>query len=177
MIFLDVFKAFDRVWHKGLILKLIQFEKEGELLEWISDYLNDRKQKDDTRNCSSSLMRVNAGMPQGSVLGPQLLLVYVNDISQSLISSTRLFADDSSLLYSAAIIKGTEGIINHDLRVLVGWATQWLINFNPIKTEVILFTVRLTGSLPQITSIFNGTPIKFVTGNKHLGLTFSSNGQ
>ena len=121
------------------------------------------------------MRRVYAGVPQGSVLGPLLFLVYVNDISKSLLSHTRLFADDSSLFYSAANIKDIEGIINHDLRMLVSWAAQWLINFNPLKTEAMLFTLRLIESLPNL--IFDGTPIKFVTEHKHLGLTFSNNGQ
>ena len=175
MVFLDVSKAFDRVWHKGLIFKLKQNGIDGELLEWISDYLSDRKQKVVIRNASSSLLSVKAGVPQGSVLGPLLFLVYVNYIAESLLSLTRLFADDSSLFYYAATIKDIEGIINHDLRMLVRWAAQWLINFNPLKTEVMLFTLRLVDSLPNI--IFDGTPIKFVTEHKHLGLTFSSNGQ
>ena len=175
MVVLDVSKAFDRVWHKGLIFKLKQNGIDGELLEWISDCLSDRKQKVVIRNASSSLLSVKAGVPQGSVLGPLLFLVYVNDKAESLLSLTRLFADDSSFFYSAATIKDIEGIINHDLRMLVRWAAQWLINLNPLKTEVILFTLRLVDSLPNI--IFDGTPIKFVTEHKHLGLTFSSNGQ
>ena len=102
-------------------------------------------------------------------------MVYINDISESLLSLTRLFADDSSLFYSAANIKDIEGIINHDLRMLVSWAAQWLINFNPLKTEAMLFTLRLIESLPNL--IFDGTRIKFVTEHKHLGLAFSNNGQ
>ena len=172
MVFLDVSKAFDRVWHKGLIFKLKQNGIDGDLLEWISDYLSGRKQKVVIRNTSSSLMKVQAGVPQGSVLGPLLFLVYINDIAESLLSLTRLFADDSSLLYSAATIKDIEGIINHDLRMLVSWAAQWLINFNPLKTEVMLFTLKFIESFPNI--IFDGTPIKFVPEHKHLGLTFSS---
>ena len=173
--FCDVSKAFDRVWHKGLIFKLKQLGLEGELLQWISDYLYDRKQKVVIRNCSSSLRRVNAGVPQGSVLGPLLFLVYVNDISESLLSLTRLYADDNSLFYSATNLNDIEGIMNHDLRILVNWAAQWLINFNPLKTEAILFTLKLLEQLPHIT--FDGTPIKFVTEHKHLGITFSNNGQ
>ena len=73
MVFLDVSKPFDRVWHKGLIIfKLKQNGIDGELLEWISDYLSGRKQKVVIRNTSSSLKRVKAGVPQGSVLGPLL---------------------------------------------------------------------------------------------------------
>ena len=66
--------------------------------------------------------------------------MYVNDIAESLLSLTRLFADVSSLVYSAGTIKDIKGIINQDLRLLVGWTTQWLINFNPLKTEEMLFT-------------------------------------
>ena len=156
------------MWHKGLIFKLKQNGIDGDLLKWISDYLSDRKQNVVIRNTSSSLMRVEARVPQGSVLGPLLFLVYINDIAESLLSLTRLFADDSSLFYSAATIKDIEGIINHDLRMLVSLAAQWLINFNPLKTEVMLFTLRFIESLPNII---------FVTEHKHLGLTFSSNRQ
>ena len=169
-VFCDVSKAFDRVWHKGLIFKLKQLG-----LQWVSDYLSDGKQKVVIRNCPSSLRSVNAGVRQGSVLGPLLFLVFLNDISESLLSLTRLFADDSSLFYSATNINGIEGIINHDLRILVRWAAKWLINFNPLKTEAILFTLRLLEHLPNIT--FDGTPIRFVEEHKHLGLTLSSNGQ
>ena len=66
MVFLDVSEAFDRVWHKGLIFKLKQNGINGELLEWISDHLSGRKQKIVIRNTSSSLMGVEAGVPQGS---------------------------------------------------------------------------------------------------------------
>ena len=79
-------------------------------------------------------MRVEAGVPQGSVLGSLLCLVYISDIAESLLSLTRLFAEGSSLFYSADTIKDIDGIINHDLRMLVSWAAQWLIHFNPLKT-------------------------------------------
>ena len=150
MVFLDISKTFDRIWHKGLIFKLKQNGIDGGFLEWVSYYLSDRKQKVAIRNASSSLMSVKAGVPQGSVLGPLLFLVYANDIAESLLSLTRLFAGDSSLFYSAATIKDIEGIINHNLRMLDRWAAQWLINFNPLKTEVMLFTLRLVDSLPNI---------------------------
>ena len=131
MVFCDVSKAFDRVWHKGLIFKLRQYGIDGDLLNWISDYLDDRKQRVVIRSFMSSFKRVDAGVPQGSVLGPLLFLIFVNDISYSLLSLTSLFADDSSLFCSAASIPDIEGIINHDLRILVAWANQWFIKFNP----------------------------------------------
>lgn len=145
------------------------------MLKWISDYLSDRTQRVVVKSCVSSSRSVNAGVPQGSVLGPLLFLVYVNDIADSLLSLTRLFADDSSLFYSTSSILDLQGIINHDLQILSAWAKQWLINFNPLKTEGILFTLKRAFNLPQI--LFDGIPINFVTDHKHLGLTLNNKGR
>ena len=123
----------------------------------------------------SSFKNVRAGVPQGSVLGPLLFLIFVNDISSSLLSLTRLFADDSSLFCSASNLEDIEGIINHDLRMLVTWANQWLVKFNPLKTEAILFTLKLFENFPNL--IFDGTQIQFVDDHKHIGLTLSKNGK
>ena len=82
---------------------------------------------------------MTAGVPQGSVLGPLLFLIYVNDISENLISLTRLFADDSSPFVSATNITDLEGILNHDLLIITKWAKHWLIKFNPNKTEAMVF--------------------------------------
>lgn len=109
------------------------------------------------------------------MLGPLLFLIYVNDISDSLLSLTRLFADDTSLFYSASSLNDIEGIVNHDLLVLSAWAKQWLITFNPLKTEAVLYTLKQSENLPNI--VLDGTAINFVTDHKHLGLTLSCNGQ
>ncbi|MCG7883227.1 MAG: reverse transcriptase family protein [Candidatus Thiodiazotropha endolucinida] len=175
MVFCDVSKAFDRVWHRGLLFKLRQYGISGLLLEWISDYLTNRTQRVVIRSCTSTAKNVNAGVPQGSVLGPLLFLIYVNDIADPLLSLTRLFADDSSLYCSASKVSDLEGIINHDLLCLSAWARQWLVNFNPSKTEAILFTLKKTYNLPQI--VFNGIPVTFVTDHKHLGLTLNNTGK
>ena len=89
-------------------------------------------------------------MPQGSVLGPLLFLVYINDIAKHLLSLTRLFADDSSPFYSAAHIADIAGIINHDLQLLANWAKQWLVTFNPLKTEAVLFTLKMLISIHNL---------------------------
>ena len=89
-------------------------------------------------------------MPQGSVFGPLLDLVYLNDIAEHLLSLTRLFADDNSLFYSAAHIHCIAGIINSDMQLLSNRARQWLVTFNPLKTETILFTLKKINTLPQL---------------------------
>ena len=119
VVFCDVSKAFDMVWHKGLTCKLKQVGIEGELLQWINDYLSDRKQKVVIRSCSSSLKRVNAGVPQGSVLGLLFFLVYVNDISESLLRLTRLYADDSFLFYFTFHNKSVIPELAHNIRNLI----------------------------------------------------------
>ena len=154
------------MWHKGLLFKLKQNGINGKLLLWISNYLSDRKQKVIVKSSSSSLQVVTAGVPQGSVLGPLLFLIYVNDIAESVLSLTRLFADGSSLYFSASSLDDIEGIMNHDLRIVFSWASHWLVNFNPNKTEAMLFTLRNVDNLPSL--IFNNTPIQFVDHHKHL---------
>ena len=175
MIFCDMSKAFDRVWHRGLLFKLRQHGIAGPLFACISDYLSNRTQRVVVKSCVSNSMPVKAGVPQGSVLGPLLFLVYVNDIADSLLSLTRLFADDSSLFYSTSSILDLQGIINHDLQILSACAKQWLVNFNPLKTEGILFTLKQIFNLPQI--FFDGILINFVTDHKHLGLTLNNKGK
>ena len=175
IVFCDVSKAFDRVWHKGLLFKLRQNGIEGKLLEWLNSHLSQRKQKVGLKSCFSCLKSIFAGVPQGSVLGPLLFLVYINDIAEHLLSLTSLFADDSSLVYSAAHIDDIAGIINHDMQLLSNWARQWLVTFNPLKTEAVLFTLKKINILPQL--VFDNIPINFVDSHKHLGVTFSSTGQ
>ena len=82
------------------------------------------------------------GGPQGSVLGPLLFLVYINDKAEHLLSLTRLFADDSSLFYSAARIDDIAGIINHGMQLLSNWARQWLVTFNPLKLKVFYLLLK-----------------------------------
>ena len=142
MVFCDISKAFDKVSHKGLLFKLRQNCIKGNLLAWISNYLSSRKQSVQINSASSSLLSVSAGVPQGSVLGPLLFLVYVNDIAANLLNLVGLFANDSSLFFSKTNLRYIEGIIYHDLALISNWAKKWLVDFNPIKTVAILFTLR-----------------------------------
>ena len=96
-VFLDISKAFDKVWHKGIIFKLQQNGISGKLLRVLSDFLKDRKQRVILNGQFSSWTSVNAGVPQGSILGPLLFLIYINDLTDGLSSNTKLFADDTSL--------------------------------------------------------------------------------
>ena len=175
MVFCDISKAFDRVWHKGLIFKLNQNGIEGPLLNWLNNYLSNRSQQVFVGTSLSKSSCTYAGVPQGSVLGPLLFLIYINDITNSLLSLVRIFADDTSLPCSTSNISDLEGILNHDLSFIQHWSNQWLVDFNPKKTEAIMFSSSTNIVNPQL--IFNNVPVTFVHSHKHLGVTFSDNGK
>ena len=98
-VFLDISKAFDKAWHKAIIFKLKQNGISGKLLRLsvLSDFLKDRKQRVTLNRQVSSWTGVNTEVPQGSILGPLLFLVYINDLADGLSSNAKLFADDASL--------------------------------------------------------------------------------
>ena len=127
MVCCDISKAFDRVWQRGLLFKLRQNGFKRKILHSASDYISSRKQKVLIISSVSDECFIKPGVSQGSVFGPLLFPVYVNDISENLLSLTRLFADDRSLFVSATNLSDIEGIINHDLAVISAWAQTWLI--------------------------------------------------
>ena len=172
-VFCDISKAFDRVWHKGLIKKIEGYGITGNLLRWLENYISNRYQRVSIRNCLSEKGNLKGGVPQGSVLGPLLFLLYINDIADNTQSFSRLFADDTSLLYSSNNINEIEVIVNSDLSKIYNWSKEWLIDFNPKKTECIIFSTNQAANKPCI--VFNNENVKFVENHKHLGVTFSHN--
>ena len=96
-IYLDMSKAFDKVWHEGLVFKLKQNGIEGKLLNLFKNYLSNRKQRVVLNGMNSKWGEIRAGVPQGSVLGPLLFLIYINDLEDGIKSNVKFFADDTSL--------------------------------------------------------------------------------
>ena len=171
-IFFDISKAFDRVWHKGLLYKLQTVGITGSLLQWFTDYLYNRKQRVVLPGGTSDWTTISAGVPQGSILGPLLFLVYINDIVEDINSFIRLFADDTSLYIIVENPFVSAEILNSDIAKVHRWATEWLVTFNPLKTEEMIFSRKL--NKPQHPPIhMNQQPISQVSSHKHLGLIFS----
>ena len=170
--FFDISKAFDRVWFKGLLFKLRSIGIGGNLLSFFQNYLTDRYQSVVIDGQSSSPGRISSGVPQGSVLGPLLFLIYINDLTVNIRSNIKLFADDTSLFIDVDDPQPAADIINEDLATVKRWADQWLVNFSPEKTKLMTCTFRSVDHPPLI---FDNKILTETNTHKHLGLTLTSN--
>ena len=121
-VYLDISKAFDRVWHDGLIYKLKRCGVSGKLLSLIQSFLKDRKQRTVLHGKCSNWGDISAGVPQGSILGPLFFLVYINDLTADLKCNVKLFADDTSLFTVVREANEAASDMNHDLQLISQWA-------------------------------------------------------
>ena len=136
VIFLDFQKAFDKVPKKRLLQKLSAYGIEGKVLCWIEDFLSDRRMRIMVRGEYSEWVDVISGVPQGSVLGPILFLIYVNDIPEMVNCSIKMFADDTKLFRTVKSIDDCN-ILQNDLDTLSQWTNEWLLSFNVDKCKVM----------------------------------------
>ena len=171
IVFCDVKKAFDRVWHRGLLYKLQKAGVFGTLLEWFKNYLSNRYQQVVIRGQTSEKGKIKAGVPQGSVLGPLLFLIYMNDITSITHCNIKLFADDTSLYIEFDNNDDATDLLDHDLQNMQNWADQWLVKFCPSKSKLMTCTYKTKD--PAIIQ-FNNEALENVKNHKHLGLMLSS---
>ena len=122
--FLDISKVFDRVWHEGLLYNLKKNSILGNLLETLTDFFKDRKQRVVFNGQSSSWANVEAAVPQGSMLDPLLFLIYINDLPDSLSTNLKLFSDDTSLFSVVHDIAISFCDLNYFLNRVREWASQ-----------------------------------------------------
>ena len=130
-IFLDISKAFDKVWHQGLLFKLKSYGVEGSLFCLLENYLENRKQRVILHGQCSSWKNIVSGVPQGSVLGPLLFLIYINDLPNSLVSICKIFADDTSIFSNVFDKNTSQNTLSNDLSTISEWAFQWKMLLNP----------------------------------------------
>ena len=168
-VFCDISKAFDRVWHTGLLYKLRAAGVTGNVLQWFKNYLSGRKQRVVLPGISSAWNFIKAGVPQGSILGPLLFLVYKNDIVTDIGSNIRLFADDTSRYIVVDNPLVAAETLNADLEKISRWAATWLVTFNPNKSVALLLSRKVSHPLhPPL--FMENTPINEVEAHKHLAL-------
>ena len=135
VLFFDISKAYDKVWHEGLLFKLKRAGIRGKLLSWFSSYLSARYQRVILPDGVSALSLVQAGVPQGSILGLLLFLVYINDIVDDIQANINLFADDTSLSMIVDNPDEVGRVLQSDIDKINQWAQKWLVKFNPSKSE------------------------------------------
>ena len=173
-VFLDFQKAFDKVWHKGLLFKLATCGVTAEALEWFQSYLSDRTIAVRIEGVLSSPHVITAGVPQGSHLGPILFAVFINDLFVE--SNSELYADDVLLHNSFHKSNVQHGLLDLQQSVSTAstWASSWHGRFSPLKTELLPLGDAAVEACQSLPLIIEETPIKVVSQHKHLGVTLSS---
>lgn len=171
----DLTKAFDRVWHGGLLHKLHHLGVRNTALKWIGSYLSDRHQRVLVHGSPSSWAVVPAGVPQGSVLGPLLFLAYTVDLPAAVTDDgthCAQYADDTALTTIKTNHAAVQLGLQESITATARWLTTWRLAANQAKT-VLMQTTRCPLPAPlEIT--LNGSPLRVVKEHKHLGVTFSS---
>ena len=136
-VFLDISKTFDKVWHAGLLYKLKSMGITGEFYNLLENYISGRFQRVVLNGQTSSCRPGLASVPQGSILGPRLFLVYSNDLLNELKSNVKLFADDTSLFTIVKDKNESANIINNDLFQISKWAYNWKMLFNSCPNKPV----------------------------------------
>ena len=167
-------KAFKKVPHSLFLLKLNRYGISGSLLSWFNSYLADRYQRVVLDGVYSDWLDwLHSGVPQGSILGPSLFLVYVNDLTSYINSrsSIALFADDSKLYKSIDLSDSTHHLQN-DLDNRHKWSLDWATKFNESKCQVLRVSRKKTETVAEY--YLDGQPLQYVRHVKDLGVTVSS---
>ena len=175
-IFLDLSKAFDTLDHAILLTKLQKCGVRGLALSWFQSYLCGRTQYVDYNGTKSDVHEITCGVPQGSILGPLLFLIYINDLPQiSKIGSNILFADDTNILYTAPNYTTLRNTINKDLIIISAWFKLNKLSVNVSKTKCVVFHTRRSRPPDDWHIILNDNILETVDQIKFLGVIFHKN--
>ena len=172
-VFLDFAKAFDSVAHEHLLVKLQCLGIDGKLLQWIRSFLTDRWQRVVINGTYSDWLSVRSGVPQGSVLGPLLFLIYIDDLHSVVKNSTvKLYADDVTI-YKEIKSETDCILLQEDLDRICDWANKWQLRLNASKCEA--FLVSNKRRLISYDYLINYSPLSWSPSIKYLGVWFRSN--
>ena len=170
VIYLDFRKAFDSVPHVRLMKKIASYGISGQLLSWIQTFLSDRLQRVTVDGCYSDWSKVTSGIPQGSVLGPTLFVMFVNDLPDVTCSHTQLYADDAKI-YSSVHSQTSCHTLQCDLNNISTWSSEWQLPLNSQKCKIL----HLGHNNPNQNYIMDGKPLENVDAERDLGVLVDSN--
>ena len=169
ILYLDFRKAFDTVPHKRLLEKLKAYGIRGRLLQWLENFLKGRKQRVMVGDQKSEWSDVKSGIPQGSVLGPILFAIFINDIPNGLNSLIKIFADDTKA-YRAMKTPQDQMTLQEDIDNIYNWSKRWQLGFNLDKCH----TLHLGYNNEKYRYSINGNLVKAVAKEKDLGITIDA---
>ena len=177
VVFIDLKKAFDTIDHEIILRKLSFFGADQATAKWFQSYLSNRTQRCNVNGNLSSASTVTCGVPQGSILGPLLFLMYINDLPNCLrVAAPRMFADDTSITLSAKTVADLKLAVTSELNNLTCWLRANKLSLNVAKTELMIIgsRQRLNAQCEEIDISIDDRTIKRVDHTKSLGLTIDA---
>ena len=171
-VFIDLQKAFDKVWKDGLMNKLLRCGIKGNMVRWIKSYLHNRRARVFVDGHSGQKVLLRQGVPQGGVLSPSLFILFINDIVAELPRGVNaaLYADDLVLWCSEEYATTATYRIQNALKNVAAWAERWCVTVNREKTTATLFTLSSKAKPGKLT--LGNTTLKYVDQQTYLGVTF-----
>ena len=171
VVIVDFVKEFDKVSHWRLAVKLKNYGITGSTNKWIEDFLNQRTQRVVCNGRFSDWASVKSGVPQGSVIGPILFLIYINDLPEEVKSTVRLFADDT-IMYMTMTSTNDAASLQRDLDNLASWEKKWQMQFHPQKCSILRITRKKTTQIHDYQ--LHGHILKSENSSKYLGVTIDN---
>ena len=169
VVYFDFSKALDSVPHARLLLKLQAYGINGQLLNWFKDFLTGRRQCVKINSVLSSWTHVSSGVPQGSVLGPLMFALYINDLPSLVSSQLLMFADDIKLYRSIRSVEDCF-VLQNDINIMLDWSRHWLLSFNVSKCKVLHI-----GSTPYTGNYaLDGIQLELLDNFRDLGIQIDS---
>jgi endonuclease/exonuclease/phosphatase family metal-dependent hydrolase len=174
-VYFDFQKAFDSVPHRRLLSKIHSYGIGGQVASWLTAFLSNRQQRVSVNQHTSSWQPVESGVPQGSVIGPILFVIYINDLPDAINHTIQLFADDTKLYSKIESVEDCEGM-QQDINRLQDWSDKWLLRFHPAKCKVM----RIGPNQPDFQYHMRESSGKLINlstveSEKDLGVTFDNN--
>lgn len=170
MVLFDVAKAFDKVWHAGLIFKMQQFQIPLPIIQLIGSFLSNRCFRVRVGKHLSANRPIKAGVPQGSPLSPLLYSLYTADIPKNAFTKMALYADDTCVFNTSKLARSTTSALQSHIEQIIEYFHKWKIKINAKKTQAIYFTHRPNFNPTEV--MVEGIPIPWAPTAKYLGLKF-----